>query len=375
MLIYKLHKDLICNLKQNSKLDNFLMPSNFDLKDNSTRNILLGILLILLFFVLYLLQSILIPLVMAMLFAIMFQPLIIWLQRLKTPKWLVLPTITILTLALLLILYFVIIETSSDLLENKEYLLKRLQIRGNDLIQLIKGLPFVKVDKRMDWRGLIELFTTYKIGDSLAWSANFLYSFTLSFFMFLLYYIVLLSGMSNYRNFLNYVSGEENYSELLLNYERVQRSVYSYMILKSFICLLTGFLTYVICLFYGLNFAFFWGFLTFLLTFIPTIGPILAALPPILMGLIQYDSFSPVSTLAIILIIIKLIMGNIIEPIIMGGKLKINTLTVIFGLVFWGFMWGIAGLILSIPLMVLVKLIFEQIPSLQSVARLMDSPD
>lgn len=375
MLIYKLHKDLICNLKQNSKLDNFLMPSNFDLKDNSTRNILLGILLILLFFVLYLLQSILIPLVMAMLFAIMFQPLIIWLQRLKTPKWLVLPTITILTLALLLILYFVIIETSSDLLENKEYLLKRLQIRGNDLIQLIKGLPFVKVDKRMDWRGLIELFTTYKIGDSLAWSANFLYSFTLSFFMFLLYYIVLLSGMSNYRNFLNYVSGEENYSELLLNYERVQRSVYSYMILKSFICLLTGFLTYVICLFYGLNFAFFWGFLTFLLTFIPTIGPILAALPPILMGLIQYDSFSPVSTLAIILIIIKLIMGNIVEPIIMGGKLKINTLTVIFGLVFWGFMWGIAGLILSIPLMVLVKLIFEQIPSLQSVARLMDSPD
>jgi predicted PurR-regulated permease PerM len=351
------------------------MPSNFDLKDNSTRNILLGILLILLFFVLYLLQSILIPLVMAMLFAIMFQPLIIWLQRLKTPKWLVLPTITILTLALLLILYFVIIETSSDLLENKEYLLKRLQIRGNDLIQLIKGLPFVKVDKRMDWRGLIELFTTYKIGDSLAWSANFLYSFTLSFFMFLLYYIVLLSGMSNYRNFLNYVSGEENYSELLLNYERVQRSVYSYMILKSFICLLTGFLTYVICLFYGLNFAFFWGFLTFLLTFIPTIGPILAALPPILMGLIQYDSFSPVSTLAIILIIIKLIMGNIVEPIIMGGKLKINTLTVIFGLVFWGFMWGIAGLILSIPLMVLVKLIFEQIPSLQSVARLMDSPD
>jgi predicted PurR-regulated permease PerM len=171
------------------------------------------------------------------------------------------------------------------------------------------------------------------------------------------------------------VSGEENYSELLLNYERVQRSIYSYMILKTFVCLLTGFITYLVCLIYGINFAFFWGFITFLLTFIPTVGPVLGAVPPILMAIIQYDTFQPVIILTIILLVLKLIMGNIVEPIIMGGKLRLNMLTVIFGLVFWGYLWGIAGLILSVPLMVITKLIFEQFSSLKPVARLMGTPD
>jgi len=351
------------------------MPKEFDSKDNTIKNILIVMLIIAIFVILYVLQSILVPLVLALLFAIMFQPLILWLQKVKTPKWLVLPMITFLTLSLLFIIYFVILETSSDILENKDYLLSRLQLRTNEIIQFLRGIPILKIDKRLDWKGLIELFTQYKIGDSISFIANFLGSFTTSFLMFVLYYIVLLSGMSNYRRFLNYVSGDENYSELLLTYERVQRSIYSYMILKSFVCLMTGFITYIICLIYGINFAFFFGFITFLLTFIPTIGPILGAVPPILMSIIQYDTFKPVVILTIILIVLKIIMGNIVEPLIMGGKLRLNMLTVIFGLVFWGYIWGIAGLILSVPLMVITKLIFEQFSSLKPIARIMGTSD
>lgn len=351
------------------------MPKKIEQHDLAIKNILLVLLLIVIFYILYSLQAIIIPLVMALLFAIMFQPLITWLRKVKMPRWLILPTVIFITLVVLLLLYVVVLETSSDLIDNKAYLLKRLQIKSNDFIQFLRTLPFIKIDRRMDWRGLFEILTQNKMGSTLSYLSNVLFSFSTSFFMFLLYYIVLLIGMADYKKYLNYVSGENEHSDLLVNYERIQRSIYSYMILKSFICLCTGFITYTVCLFYGINFAFFWGFITFLLTFIPTIGPIMAAIPPILMAAIQYDSLSPVSTLAIILIALKLIMGNVVEPLVMGGKLRLNLLTVLFGLVFWGFIWGIAGLILSVPLMVLIKLIFEQIPSLAIVSRIMGSSE
>ena len=125
----------------------------------------------------------------------------------------------------------------------------------------------------------------------------------------------------------------------------------------------------------NLNFAFFFGFIAFLLNFIPSIGSILATIPPFMMAFIQFDTLQPVVLLLLILSTIQMVMGNLVEPIITGDRLKLNTLTVIFGLVFWGYIWGLAGMIISIPLLVLLKLIFEHFPDTQIFARIMGSPD
>jgi predicted PurR-regulated permease PerM len=71
----------------------------------------------------------------------------------------------------------------------------------------------------------------------------------------------------------------------------------------------------------------------------------------------------------------QFIMGNYVEPLIAGHKLNLNTVTVIFGLVFWGWLWGIAGMMLSVPLMVIIKLVLEQIPDMGYIARLMSVPE
>jgi predicted PurR-regulated permease PerM len=68
-------------------------------------------------------------------------------------------------------------------------------------------------------------------------------------------------------------------------------------------------------------------------------------------------------------------MGNVVEPIVMGDRNKINTVTILFGLVFWGFIWGIPGMILSVPLLVTMKMIFEQFDTTSTFARIMGSPD
>jgi len=77
----------------------------------------------------------------------------------------------------------------------------------------------------------------------------------------------------------------------------------------------------------------------------------------------------------IILLALQLTMGNFVEPKLLGNRLRLNTVTVIFGLVFWGYLWGIPGMILSVPLMVVLKLTFEYIPSTRIFARLMSYPE
>ena len=145
--------------------------------------------------------------------------------------------------------------------------------------------------------------------------------------------------------------------------------------IKTILSLIVGLLTYLVCIFFGVKFAMFWGFIAFVLNFIPAVGSILGTIMPILMGVIQLDSISDIGIMSIFLFVMHFTIGNIVEPIVMGGQLRINTLTVLFGLVFWGFVWGIPGMILSVPLLVIMKIILERSPSTEMIGRLMGYPD
>jgi len=109
----------------------------------------------------------------------------------------------------------------------------------------------------------------------------------------------------------------------------------------------------------------------FIFNFIPTIGSIIATIPPILLALVQIEGMEMILLMILILIIIQILAGNIIEPRLMGSSLALNTITVILGLVFWGYLWGVTGMILSVPLLVLSKVILTQIPEAQILVRLM----
>ena len=89
------------------------------------------------------------------------------------------------------------------------------------------------------------------------------------------------------------------------------------------------------------------------------------------MCFVQYDYFAPVIFFFILLAGVQFVMGNVIEPIIMSNKLSLNIVTVLLGLFFWGHIWGITGMMLSVPLLVIIRLILEQIPNLAAISRLM----
>lgn len=343
-------------------------------QNNSIKQILIVFLFITAIYLMYVLQAILIPLFMALLIAIMFQPIIQFLKKIRTPNWLLLPTISIITLGILVGLYFVIGLIVDDLIINQDIIIRRLNIKLDSVLRWINSTTGLRFSAQNDFGGIFRFFTKSQMTKTAGGIANYLGGFTTTFATFAIYYIVLLAGISNYKDYVTYIAKKEN-STLLINFEKIQRSIYQYMIIKTALSLFTGTIVYFICIGFGINFAFLWAFLTFILNYIPSVGSIASTLLPSLMAFIQFDEMKIVVVFLFTITIIHFIIGNVLEPIIMGDRMNLNTLSVIFSLVFWGYLWGIPGMILSVPLIFIVKLIFEHVPSMEIFARMLGKAD
>jgi AI-2 transport protein TqsA len=167
--------------------------------------------------------------------------------------------------------------------------------------------------------------------------------------------------------------GRENAEPILKSLQQINNSVQQYLGLKTLISFLTGALVTIVLTIAGVDFALLWGVLTFILNFIPTIGSIVATLPPIAITLFQSASISKTLVIAILLLCIQFLVGNVLEPKLMGRGLNLSPLVVLFSLIFWGWLWGIPGMLLSIPLTAAIRIAMEQIEATKTVAVLISS--
>jgi len=161
------------------------------------------------------------------------------------------------------------------------------------------------------------------------------------------------------------VNASSHVSEFLTN-------VKQYMKIKSVFSFITGLLVYISLLIIGLDYALVWAVLAFLLNFVPNIGSILAAIPAVLLALVQLG-FVGAMEVAIVFVIVNVVLGSILEPKYMGKGLGLSTLIVFVSLIFWGWVFGPVGMLLSIPLTIMLKLAFQVNPNTQWIAILMGS--
>ncbi len=156
--------------------------------------------------------------------------------------------------------------------------------------------------------------------------------------------------------------------QLTLAAEQIQR----YLAVKTVISLATGLLVAALTWIVGLDFALVWGFLAFLLNFIPTIGSLIAAVPAVLLALVQLGPGSAIAV-AVGFLVINVLFGNIIEPNVMGRTLGLSTLVVFLSLVFWGWVLGSVGMLLSVPLTMVIKIILEASERTRPIAIMLDN--
>jgi AI-2 transport protein TqsA len=146
-----------------------------------------------------------------------------------------------------------------------------------------------------------------------------------------------------------------------------------YIALKTVISLATGLLAGISMMIVGIDFALLWGLLAFLLNYVPNIGSIIAAIPPIILAFIQFGWIHAIIVLSIYLVI-NMVIGNIIEPRTMGKGMGLSTLVVFISLVFWGWVLGPIGMLLSVPLTMSVKLYLENRDSTRWMAIMLGAP-
>lgn len=350
-------------------------PTNFARDLKTIKNTLLFFLAITLAVLLKLLSSLFIPLILALFIAMLLYPTLNWFHVRKVPMLLSLTFILVLSVFMLNSVGNVIFQTASEIIDQQEVLGQQIMAKLTPLIELIKRYGGVDMSDYMG--SFSETFAKFisieKILESSGTFAGYVQSIGTMLFMTVLYLVVILSGIMHYESYLDYLeqNREDHRGKLTEAFDQIKNSITTYIKVKFFISLATGISYWLICKIFGVQFALFWGFLAFLLNFIPTFGSILATLPPLILGWIQIPGAGLLIAFAILLVGIQVVLGNVVDPMLMGSSLSINTVVVLIGLVMWTYLLGIVGTILSVPLLVFIKVVLQQMPDAQFLVRMM----
>lgn len=294
-------------------------------------------------------------------------PMLVYLQKKGIPKSL--------AFGLLIIgLFFIIFAATAGIANSLESFLKHLPLYQERLDRYI-GLEATRF---RDWgisidpnilKGGLDIKTFVLYGGKAVGNIG-------SFFSKMLIVIVgvafLLLEAPKFRDKLTLIfNGNE---DAISRVELFSTTIQKYFIIKTFTSFLTGAFIMMALLYFGIEYAILWGFLAFILNFIPVVGSLIAAIPALVLALIYHD-FSTFIWLAIWYFVINQVISNILEPKMMGDGLGLSPAAVFFSLLLWGWILGPVGMFLAVPLTMTLKIAFDANPDTKWVGILLSNPE
>jgi AI-2 transport protein TqsA len=147
-----------------------------------------------------------------------------------------------------------------------------------------------------------------------------------------------------------------------------------YLLVKTALSAVTGLLCGIVCALFGLDAALLWGLLAFLLNFIPNIGSVIAAVPPVAIALVQYG-FGRAAGILLGYLVINNLIGNLLEPKVLGRALGLSPLVIVLSVIIWGWLLGPVGALLSVPITMTLKILFANTEDLRWLAVLLGAGD
>ncbi|HZP98950.1 MAG TPA: AI-2E family transporter [Reyranella sp.] len=155
--------------------------------------------------------------------------------------------------------------------------------------------------------------------------------------------------------------------------EQIDRDIRIYLRIKTTLAVATSALAYAVMAWVGVDFAGFWAVMVFFFYYIPTVGSILAIVAPALLTLVQFDHLTPFLIVLLVIGTIQIVMANVVEPAIMGRSLNLSPLVVIVSLMVWGTIWGVVGMFLCVPIMVVLLIVLAHFDATRPVAILLSA--
>jgi len=297
-------------------------------------------------------ESVITQLLMAFFVSIVCAQPIVWLLKKKVPQSLAV-TIVLLLIITLFIGFGELIGTSlSSFSEDAPKYEQNLNEMGATLFQFLQkngiNLSMNKISSILDPSRVMEL-TAELLRQLGGFMGNTLTIFFLVFFLLLELDSVALKAKA--------ISENTNISLSYLN--TIGQSIRHYLSIKTMTSLLTGFLIWIGLSIIGVDYAIIWAMIAFLLNYIPNIGSIIAAIPAVLFALVQLELGGAIWTI-VVFVFVNVVIGNMVEPKMMGKGLGLSTFVVFVALIFWGFILGTVGMFLSVPLTMAIKIVLEQ---------------
>jgi AI-2 transport protein TqsA len=310
-------------------------------------------------------QSVVVLFLVSVFLALLGTPSVIWLKEKRVPSGI---AVLIVMAVLIFIMILIGVQIGSSFSSFSEEL-PNMQLRLREqVLQLSKVLSHKGIV--LSNKFLLEYINPAAIMKFTAGLLTGLGSAISDLILIILTVFFILLEVSSFPKKLRAVLGDPK--QVFPQFTQFAIDMKRYMVIKTLINLLAGVLIALWTYILGVQFPVLWGFVAFLLHYIPKIGSAIAAIPAMLMALVQLGMGSVV-LVAIGYIVIGFIIGNVIEPWLMGRKLGLSTLVVFLSLIFWGGLLGLIGAILCIPLTMTLKFAFESSESTKWVAVLLGS--
>ncbi|MCF6206125.1 MAG: AI-2E family transporter [Sulfurovum sp.] len=291
---------------------------------------------------------IVVPFLLALFLAIILSPLFLWFKSKKIPEWLALVLIIMMLFGLVGLLVMLVGTSVQDFSHNVPLYEEKLRNDFRAFLTTLEsmGLEIPKED-------ILSIFATDSVMEYIAKTLKSLGSLLTNSFMIILTVLFMLMEISQFARKI-----ENSNSDGLHSLIEVSRNVKQFILLKSLTSAATGLVVTLALLWLKIDYAVLWGVVAFLLNFIPNIGSILAAVPAVLIALVQYDLGTALMVTGVYLVV-NIVIGSILEPRIMGQGLGISPLVVFLSLIFWGWLLGPVGMLLSVPLTIMVKIVLD----------------
>lgn len=311
--------------------------------------------------------SIVTSLLMALFISIICSQPILWLQKKKVPQGLAITIVFILIVGIFFGFGEIIANSFSSFSEDAPKYEKNLDEMGSSAMQFLKDKGInISTDK------MSETFEPSKIMGITAGFLGQLGGFMgNAFTIFFLALFLLLELDSIPVKIKAIIKGTP---DSLAFFDVIGDSIRHYLSIKTLTSLLTGFLIWIGLVIVGVDYAIIWALIAFLLNYIPNIGSIIAAVPAVVFALVQLG-FSGVIWTTGIFVAVNMIVGNAVEPRMMGKGLGLSTFVVFLSLLFWGFALGTVGMFLSVPLTMAIKIMLEQKQSTKWIAIILGTQD
>jgi len=339
------------------------------LDQRRTTNILLLIIVIpLVFYLLKILSFIFIPLIFSMFIALLFLPLMRWLGRRKVPKLISIIIVLLLVAGGLKIGVELIQLSSKQVLGNNTEFFTKAEVKLADLkVYLFDnfGIEFEE-DKNF--------FAQFFEKENLSTTFGFLRTFLTTILMTTFFVVLWLAESINVHKLLNSTLLKQKHTSIKA-FMKIEKDLIKFIKVKFLVSALTGIFTGLMCVFFDVSFPIFWGLFAFAINFVQMVGSFISVILLSIFAFVELDPTSILFFFVLSITLVQVVFGAILEPVFMGKSFSINIIAVLVMLMFWGFLWGIPGLIMAIPITVFIKIILEQFPGTKMIASLLSGSE